>query len=121
MCNYNDAAFHLEKAFEAHLAVFGDDGEQNVELGVTSNLFGNLYRDLGKTEKALAMYERSLRFMHEDNPYLASVLTDMGEFYRQQGDYEKANACLQRAMVHHRKLYGEESETAEIAFTLMNL
>ena len=122
--DYGGAMFHLETAFEMQQDVYGEGDDQNIELGVSANCLANLYRDIGEIDKAEELYEMAIAYMggmEAENPYLASVLSDLGEHYRLLGDYEKAAYFLNLAAALQRKIYGEGAENAEIALTLSNL
>ena len=62
-------------------------------MATTYNNMGNVYVSQGQYDKALEMYNKSLKIslaaLGEDHPDVATTY-NMGEVYRSQGQYDKA-------------------------------
>lgn len=79
----------FEEALDLHLKA--------ITIQPTPNCFNNLgecYRKLYKPELAIEAYQNAIRMM----PHFAGALKNLGNLYKEMGEFDKANEYLQKAV-----------------------
>jgi serine/threonine protein kinase/Tfp pilus assembly protein PilF len=110
----------LDKTVERLAKDLKDQPEVQAEL---CNTIGEVYRELGQSQKAEEMY-RSARSLQSrstgvKNSDVATSLNDLALVLRDQGKLAEAESLQREVLDLRRKLYGNEH--AEVATTLNNL
>ncbi len=120
MSTYDDEPFsaidYTRRALELRRSV---SDEEDPERGVAAELLGRLYLkhavypepEFMEVEQllkeALKSYEVNYGKTHATVP---TILLNLGEFYRQQGNFEEAESCFLKALAIREKLMGSKSE-----------
>eukprot|EP00592_Proboscia_alata_P029318 CAMPEP_0194442180 /NCGR_PEP_ID=MMETSP0176-20130528/125422_1 /TAXON_ID=216777 /ORGANISM="Proboscia alata, Strain PI-D3" /LENGTH=912 /DNA_ID=CAMNT_0039268127 /DNA_START=50 /DNA_END=2788 /DNA_ORIENTATION=+ len=96
----------------------------DVDLAITLHNLGQIHaRHFSSFSLALHSYKNSLRGMTEalgcDHPNVAALLGNMGNLYKQMGDYDKAYELYQEVLRVEELNFG--SEHPEVAVTLHNI
>lgn len=120
MSTHDDEPFsaidYTRRALELRRSV---SDEEDPERGVAAELLGRLYLkhavypepEFMEVEQllkeALKSYEINYGKTHATVP---TILMNLGEFYRQQGNFEEAESCFLKALAVREKLMGSRSE-----------
>ena len=102
---YPEAEADLQKALAAAVAEFG---EASGEASEARNNFGVLYKDWGRFDEALKLYQQALRSTAEESLARATIYHNIGGILHAQGDFAAAEAPARKAWEISRRLLGED-------------
>ncbi len=97
--NYDSALFFSAKTKKAAIAEEGKNGEKYAQ---TLGNLGEIYRELGKYEKALCVYLEIIDICNENlqerHPLTIITINNMGLVYQAQENYTEAESCFNDAL-----------------------
>ncbi len=108
--NYAQALSYLEQSHQGFVAL----GNQEKIIGSMNNL-GNVHSDLQLYEKAIMYYSDAWKLSEKAGISFADPLTNTGNLYYRQGNYQRAGEYYQRALDIVRKQNNRASELAILA------
>lgn len=96
--DYEKAMKYLEESND----LFKELGNNNQIIGSMNNL-GNLYSDIQLFEKAQKYYSEAYQLSEQNGVKFADPLTNIGNIYFRQGDYDRAIENYQKALTIERE------------------
>ena len=98
-------------------------GPNHLDVGLSLNELGVLYKTQGKYAFAEPLYKRSLAIVEKalgpDHPDVASSLNNLAGLYKSQGKYALAEPLIKRALAIDEKALGPDH--LDVAMSLENL
>ncbi len=108
--NYAQALTYFEESHQGFVAL----GVPEQIIGSMNNL-GNVHSDLQLYEKAITYYAEAWKMSEKAGIEFADPLTNTGNLYYRQGNYQRAGEYYQRALDIVRKQNDRASELAILA------
>ncbi len=108
--NYAKALTYLEESHQGFVAL----GVPERIIGSMNNL-GNVHSDLQLYEKAITYYTEAWKMCAKTGIQFADPLTNVGNLYYRQGNYQRAGEYYQRALDIVRKKNDRASELSILA------
>jgi len=113
------------KAYEEALSIYRAalGGDNYVDVAVTLNNVGQIYRHLGKYDKAMDAYQRALAVMKaslgDSHRNVAATLHNIALLKTTQGEYDEALVLYKEVLTVQRSALGDEHP--DVAVTLSNM
>lgn len=114
-----------EKLYEESLAILKKIyGEDHHQVNVAKSNLASVFTALGKHQQAQQLFTQALDNMNKeetDPSVMATMLNNMGESLRKQGNFEKSLEYFEQALELQRKSSLNQSNDPEIAKTLSSI
>ena len=87
--------------------------------GITLGMLGNIYFQIGQTEKSLEYYKKALTVKKEINDYggIALTLIEIGQYYKTHGDLSEALRYFEESLIYRLKVGSPQG----IAYAQVNI
>jgi len=113
---YPEAEATYEKVLSIKETAFGP---KSAEMATTMALLGDLYQMEDKFKEAETVYKVAIEALPQNNPIYSEKLQNLGVCYAQEGNFNQAKDCFEKAIEAETAIYGGDS--AQVGQTMINL